>query len=149
MNVERPSDLPALSETHRGAIWVESVDGGEKTRPLRKSEISPDDFRTRLEAILRDSGYLAPDSASARYTVAAKLVSVDQPAFAFEVTVTTKVRYDVRNTSTHETVSMEITARGTAGAREAFLGSKRLKIANERSAAGNIRMLLGELQSLP
>lgn len=149
MNVERPSDPPARPETHRGAIWVESVAGVESAQPQRKSEITPDDFRTALEAFLRDAGCLAPDSASARYTLVAKLTSVEQPAFAFNVTVTTKVRYDVLDTATHETASMEVTARGTAGAREAFLGSKRLKIANDRSMAANIRALLGEIQSLP
>ena len=71
------------------------------------------------------------------------MIEVDQPLFGFTFTVTSKIRYVLRDAESREIVLDEvITANGTATMGEAFAGVTRLRIATEKSAKNNIEKII-------
>jgi len=67
----------------------------------------------------------------------------------FDLKVTTQVRYVLSNKANNKTVLDEtVTAAYTAGVSDAFMGTKRLRLANEGSAKKNIEGLLDKLSQL-
>ncbi|MCI3953766.1 MAG: hypothetical protein K0R53_3266, partial [Burkholderiales bacterium] len=80
------------------------------------------------------------------YQVAAMIERVDQPVVALDMTVTTTVYYSLIERSSNKSVwSQTVTRSYTARMADAFLGSKRLRMANEGSAKANIQAFLEEL----
>jgi hypothetical protein len=127
-------------------IGVENVIGGQDTNPLWTSEISNDDFKQALKQSLNAQGLLAED---AQYEMEVQLVNVDQPIFGLNFTVTTEIRYILRNKQDQSIVMDEkITAPFTAGVGDAFVAVQRLRLANEGSAKQNIQSLLEKLNAL-
>lgn len=127
-------------------IGVENVIGGQETNPLWSSEISNDDFKEALKQSLNAQGLLAED---AQYEMEVQLVNVDQPIFGMNFTVTTEIRYILRNKQDQSIVMDEkISAPFTAGVGDAFVGVERLRLANEGSAKHNIEILLEKLNTL-
>ena len=139
-----------VSETPNPAlvsrIQVGEVSGGKKTNPLWKSNISTDEFKLALESSLKSLGYFSDDST---YMLSAELQQVDQPIFGLNYTVTSTVGYELVNMSSGEVVFADVvTASSTTGVNDAFLGVKRLRLANEGSIKANIKSLLDQLAEL-
>ena len=71
---------------------------------------------------------------------------MDQPLIGFDMTVTSHIAYSLVRNATQEAVLQEtIVAPYTATVGDAFLGVKRLQLANEGSVRENVRQFLDKL----
>jgi hypothetical protein len=131
-----------------GAMGVAAVEGGKDTNPAWTSQIDDDSFKEALTASLQAAGLLG-EQGDARYEIRASLVGVEQPFLGFDMTVTTTVRYSVKDLTTGAVVFEEsISAPHTATVGDAFVGTTRLRLANEGSAKKNIVQLIEKLNGL-
>ncbi len=135
---------PALQEN----LQLSDVEGGQGTNPLWTSEIAGADFQTALQNSLNNAGLLSKASA-APYSLHAKLVRVQQPLFGLDFKVTSDVEYSlIDNASGKEVFRETLSTPYTAGVGDAFVGTTRLRLANEGSARENIGALLKRLAEL-
>ncbi len=75
--------------------------------------------------------------------------SIIVPLFGFDMTVTTRIRYTLVDTHTNQVLLEEvIAAPHTATTGDAFVGTTRLRLANEGSAKKNIQNFLNRLAQL-
>ncbi len=139
----------ADSSLLRSNTAVKSVTGGKATNPLWVSNVSGSDFERALEASLSTAGLLASNRQASLYQINADLVKMDQPIFGIDMTVTAQVKYELVERSTGKTIySKEIRSPFTATMGDAFLGSERLKIANEGAVKSNLNIFISEIISL-
>lgn len=132
----------------RDNMKITSVNGGGKTNPLWTSQIEGADFRSALEQSLSKAGLLG-QSDKANYVLRANLVSLDQPLFGLNFTVTSMVEYNLVDNATGRVIwTDKVEAPFTAGVSDSFFGVKRLRLANEGSARENINELLKRLAGL-
>lgn len=144
-----PADLrsppnPGLA----GSVAVSDVAGGQETHPLWTSQIDDAAFREALLASLRSVGFLS-ERGDAPLALQVRLVKLDQPLFGFNMTVTSVVHYtvkDVRNGAV--LIDEDVTAEHTATMGDAFVGTKRLQLANEGSARKNIAALIERMNQI-
>jgi hypothetical protein len=86
----------------------------------------------------------------ARYTLVASLVSLQQPALGFDMTVTATVQYALTDNTTGTVVWHEAVATPhTATVSDAFVGGTRLRLANEGAVRKNIARLIERLGAAP
>jgi hypothetical protein len=135
----------AVNPRLKGAVALGQVSGGEATNPLWVSQVDNDSFRKAFEASLASYGYLAPDAASAKYSVSAKLFKLDQPMFGLTLDVKSNVVYEVAGQGV--TKSYPVNSTGTATFSDAAVAVQRLRLSNERSILENIREFLKQLAS--
>jgi hypothetical protein len=131
-----------------GQFAVSEVAGGTETNPMWKSQIDDVSFREALVESLRAAGLLStgPDAPLA---VQARLVKLEQPFLAFDMTVTSVVHYTVKDVRSGAVlIDEDVTAAHTAKVSEAFVGVTRLKLANEGSARRNIAALIERLKQI-
>lgn len=127
-------------------VEVASVVGGEETNPLWTSEISNDAFKRAVEISLSVQGLWAQD---ARYQLEVQLLEVKQPLFGLDCTVITYVRYLLIDRHTGRVVMDEqVVGQHTATVGDAFVGIKRLRLANEGAGKENIAGLMRKLATL-
>lgn len=127
-------------------VSLDSVSGGRATNPAWTSEISNGAFHGALRDSLAAQNLY---SDTGRYKLQASLVGVDQPLFGFDMTVTTRIRYTLVDTQTNQVLLEEvIAAPHTATTGDAFVGTTRLRLANEGSAKKNIQNFLDRLAQL-
>ncbi len=144
--VYQPELAPEFDPGLANAVAIDSVSGGEKTNPLWTSEISNESFAAALKATLDGLGLW---SDSGRYQLRIEMQKVDQPAFGFDMTVTTQVNYQLFDSQTNTLImDKTIIAEFTATVDDAFAGVKRLRLANEGSARKNIEDLINRLSKL-
>lgn len=145
-----PTTVQALPQHLKGQIAIRDVIGGRETNPLLKSNISSSTFEAALAGSLRNAGLAATDRQSGRYQLAASIREVDQPILGASMTVTMTVHYDLIERSTGRTAwERTITLPYTAKMGDAFLGSERLRLANEGAGRVNIEGFLDELAKAP
>jgi hypothetical protein len=130
-------------------LRVAHVGGGGGTNPLWMSNVSSNDFLNALEASLKASNYLADDPEKAKTEITAELVDLKRPLAGLDMSVTTRVRYSGKalpagNQAFDETVA----ATGTAKLGDAFIGTERLRLANEAAIRANIEAFLQRLAEL-
>jgi uncharacterized lipoprotein YajG len=131
------------------AVGVVEVTGGRDTNPLWTSQISSDGFRRALEQSLESAGMLSKLSAGSEYQLTADLTRVDQPIMGFDMTVTATVRYSLIDSKTRKEVyGRVINIPYTATTSDAFIGSTRLRLANEGAIRENIKAFINDLVSL-
>lgn len=141
-----PAIVQAMPQPLRGQVALKDVIGGRETNAMLKSNISSAEFQSALDASLRNAGLAASDPNSARYELAATIQEVNQPILGFDMTVTATVHYDLIERATRKTAwEKTITLPYTAKMGDAFLGSERLRLANEGAGRVNIEGFLGEL----
>lgn len=141
--VKETSLITAESGLHK-AITAPTVTGGKDTSPLWKSNVSSADFAEALRQTLVANTMLATDNG--RFNLAAELVELKQPLMGFDMTVTARVKYTLTNIGTGQVVwSQEIVTPYTAKVSDAFLGVKRLQLANEGAIKTNIEKLVETL----
>lgn len=129
----------------RDNLAIKDVTGGKETNPMWKSNIGSSEFEQALEASLKQVGLLAPRQAG-KYALTAHLENVDQPFAGFSMTVTSTVNYVVTEKATGKDVfQKKIVSPFTAKVSDAFVGSERLRLANEGSIRENITQLIDEL----
>jgi hypothetical protein len=134
----------------RNNLSVVKVYGGNKTNPLWISQVSGDAFETALRYSLEDNGLSSQNNPEPRFEITANLSELEQPAFGIDITVKSKVGYEVVETKTGEAwFSKTILASYTATFSDAIIGAERLKLANEGSIRENIRKFIIELLQSP
>ena len=126
------------------AVSVGDVAGGKDTNPLWKSNVSSDDFAEALRQSLAAHAMLSTQTGT--YRLDANLDKVQQPLAGFNMTVTATVSYTLTNVGTGATVFSEtVETPYTAKMGDAFVGVKRLQLANEGAIKENISTLMERL----
>lgn len=140
---------PADSTLARG-ICIADVQGGRQTNPMLTSQVGSPEFRQALELSLDDSGLLARQATSCRYRLTANLTELKQPWIGMSLTVSATVNYDLYDTAMKRTYLQETVTRSfTATVGDAFVGVKRLQIANEGAIRDNIHAFVSQLLGHP
>ena len=130
----------------KNAIAVADVTGGRETNPLWVSQVASDAFRSALEDSLANAGVFERGLAASKYRLTADLNQLEQPAFGFDMTVTSSIKYTVVDTKTgKEVYSRLIRAPFTAGFSDSPLGATRVRLATEGSIKKNIELLINDL----
>ncbi len=130
------------------SISVGHVSGGEKTNPAWTSEIGNEEFAAALKDSL-ETAHLLNNQVLSKYELDAILIEVNQPMFGFTMSVKTQVQYTLRDKTNGNIVMQEtFSASGSATTGDAFVGTKRLKMASERSAQENIKRIIDVLYHL-
>jgi hypothetical protein len=126
------------------AINVTEVGGGSETNAAWMSRVGTPEFKAALIESLRLAGMLA--EGQGRYNLKAELLALDQPMIGLDMTVTAVVHYVLTDASTGAIVWQDaVKTPYTASMGDAFIGSKRLQIANEGAARKNIAALIERL----
>jgi phage gp29-like protein len=121
-----------------------TVTGGKETNPLWKSNVSNADFAEALKQSLSANTILASDAA--RFKLSASLIELKQPFIGASMTVTSKVKYVLTDATDNSVIwAKEITTPYTAKFSDAFVGYKRLQLANEGAIRENIKQLVDDL----
>ncbi|OWQ84710.1 hypothetical protein CDN99_23535 [Roseateles aquatilis] len=138
----------AQSELKDG-IGIKDVTGGKETNPMWVSNVSSADFERALEASLKDAGLLSGNRQGSKYVLVAHLAKLEQPFMGASMTVTATVRYSLIDRATNKTVfERDVATPYTAAFSDAFVGTERLKLANEGAVRTNITQLINDLVAL-
>jgi len=130
----------------RSNVAVKEVTGGKETNPMWISNVGNSEFEQALEASLRDAGLLAAGKQAGKYLMIAHLEKLDQPMMGIDMTVTATVSYTVyERSSGKEILNRRISIPFTAQFSSAFMGTERLRIANEGAIRTNIAKIVDEL----
>ncbi len=141
-----PEGSPSYDEALKKEIDLGDTSGGKETNPLWSSQISNDSFSAAVKTSLAEHGLY---SESGRYQLNISLIQVEQPLFGLNMTVITTVRYTLKDTTdSSELFNHTVTARYTATVGDAFVGTERLRLANEGSGRENIKSMLQKLSEL-
>jgi hypothetical protein len=133
----------------KDSIGVADVTGGRDTNPMWTSQVSSNDFRRALEASLQNAGLYSRIGAGSKYQLTADLTRLDQPLMGFDMTVTASVRYSlIERVSRKEVYSRVIQVPYTAKMSDAFIGSERLRLANEGAIKVNIQAFINDMLGL-
>ena len=126
------------------AISMGEVSGGKETNPLWTSEVSSEDFAEALRQSFAAHAMLATENGD--YRLDATLEELKQPFAGFNMTVTSIVNYTLTDLSTGEVVLEETVEEAyTAQMGDAFVGTKRLQLANEGSIKSNITTIIKKI----
>ena len=133
----------------RETIAIRDVTGGKDTNPMWVSNVSSSDFERALEASLKDAGLWSVNRQASKYVLIAHLSKLDQPLFGASMTVTASVRYSLLDRTTNqELFDRTLVTPYTAAWNDAFMGTERLKLANEGAVRTNIQQLIESLAGL-
>ncbi|MBL8328985.1 MAG: hypothetical protein JNJ71_09055 [Rubrivivax sp.] len=131
------------SSPFNGNLALKEVTGGRETNPAWVSNVSSSDLEAALEASLKAAGLAAPNRQAGRYVLTADMLKLDQPFAGASMTVTATIVYRVIERSTNKEVFVRTVAVPyTAPFNAAFLGSERLKLANEGAIRESIKQLI-------
>lgn len=137
------SKVPASSSLSNRIASVTAT-GGEKTNPLWTSEISSEEFRSAVEQSLQAAGMF---SAGGDLRLETFLLEVDQPLMGFDLTVMVNARYRIVDGRGRVRFDRTIKSSYVATFSDAFMGSERLKLANEGAARENILLFINTLKA--
>jgi hypothetical protein len=134
-------------EALKANVALRDVTGGKETNPAWVSNVSSSEFERALEDSLRSVGMLSANRQTGRFQLVVHLEKLDQPFMGFDMTVTSTVAYTLVERASGKTVWQKTLAVPyTAKVGDAFVGSERLRLANEGTIRQNITQLIGELQ---
>lgn len=137
----------AASVVMQGQVAVAPVKGGKDTNPMWVSQVSSEAFEGALKASLLKAGMLS-QAGQAPLTLEANLVSLKQPMFGLDMTVTATVAYQLKDANGKVLMLETIATPYTATVGDAFVAVKRLRLANEGAIRKNIETLIGKLEKL-
>jgi hypothetical protein len=133
----------------KNSVGVTEVTGGRETNPMWTSQVSSDSFRRALEQSLENAGMFSKIGAGSKYQLVADLTRLDQPMLGFDMTVSSTVRYSLIETQSRKEVYGRVIQIGyTAKVSDAFIGSQRLRLANEGAINENIKAFINDLVAL-
>lgn len=141
MVIQSQSDI-SIPEEIRSTVRVAGVTGGNETNPIWTSQVDKETFKRSLTKSLANTGLLSTDN-SAKVSIEADVKELIQPLFGFSFSVTSTVEYNTVTPSKQRI--FVVTETGTAAATDHFLGTERLRIANEKSIQNNIRAFIRKL----
>ena len=150
--VEQMAVVLPITQTNpalKNNVGVAEVTGGRETNAMWTSQVSSDAFKRALEQSLESAGMFSKIVAGSKYQLTADLTRLDQPMMGFDMTVTSTVRYSLIETQTRKEVYTRVIQIGyTASMSDAFIGSQRLKLANEGAVKANIQSFINDLIAL-
>lgn len=133
----------------RANVAVRDVTGGKETNPMWVSNVGNSEFEQALEGSLRDAGLLSAGKQAGKYMLVAHLENVQQPLMGISMTVTATVNYSLIERATgKEVINRRISLPYTASFDSAFIGTERLRLANEGAVRVNIGKIIEELFAL-
>jgi hypothetical protein len=138
------SDKP-FPQSFAHAMCVRTVSGGEKTNALWVSKVDDDGFRTALNSSLTSAGLNAA-AANCPYPIDVNLLGLSQPSLGFDMTVTAHVNYKVYDPKAQPVLLETIDSPFTATVGDAFIGAKRLQLANEGAIRLSIQTFFDKLK---
>jgi hypothetical protein len=145
MAVQHSLPQPVSAEM-KGVIGQVEVTGGMETNPMWTSKVSSDAFQRALEESLKAAGFFNARFSNSRYELIADLLSLDQPAFGLDLTVSSNVRYSLIDKKTRNVAFTKVIySTHTTKFSEAFAATQRMQFANEGSIKVNISQLIQEL----
>lgn len=124
-------------------IKIESMKGGSETNPLWVSKVSDSDFKLALEKNLDKANYLA--SSAPMYHLSVEMKRLKQPIFGLDMTVPSTIQYTIKDEKQTVVFDKVVDASYTATVSDAFVGIKRVRLANEGSIRENISKFINEL----
>lgn len=130
----------------RTNVAVRDVSGGKDTNPMWMSSVGNSEFEQALEASLRDAGLLSNGKQAGKYQLTAHMEKVDQPFMGASMTVTATVNYSLVERATgKEVLNRTVSLPYTAAWNSSFVGTERLRLANEGAIKANIAKIIEEL----
>jgi hypothetical protein len=152
MRIDAPLAVRAAAQSSplKSNVAIKDVTGGQETNPMWKSNVSSSEFDRALEASLRDAGLLSLNRQAGTHALTAHLQKLDQPFAGISMTVTATVQYAlVERSSGKEVWSRTVATPFTAEWNSAFVGTERLRLANEGAVRENLKQLIDQLSQLP
>ncbi|MCM2334038.1 MAG: hypothetical protein NDI82_08820 [Anaeromyxobacteraceae bacterium] len=144
MTVPEAEIVRPTSKAMERSVEVGAVGGGRETNPAWTSQVGNKEFGEALAASLKLAGLLA--EGQGRYVLTTVLVKLEQPFIGLDMTVTATVQYTVTDRRSGAVVWTEqVVTPFTATMGDAFVGSTRLKLANEGAVRKNIAQLVAKL----
>ncbi|WP_438479910.1 hypothetical protein [Oleiharenicola lentus] len=142
-------DAPAAITKHVHTVSLQ-VTGGEETSSMGMSSISNTDFAAAIKTSIEQSALFSKVSeVGAAYQVFAHIVRLDRPSFGGSFTVKMEVTWQLRRLSDQSLVwEKAIMSSHTAKMSDAFVGTTRLRLANEGAARANIKDAIDQMGSL-
>jgi hypothetical protein len=142
----KPAGAARLASEPAGSVDI-SVTGGRETFPLGRSQISDRDFTRALAAALEESGVLyAVVDRAGDYHLDVHIEALRQPHFAWTMEVQLVTSWSLRRRGEREPLWSGVIDTTHAEPFPAeFFGIRRLRLANEGAARGNIQAALSEL----
>lgn len=126
-------------------ITVNEVKGGHTVNPLLLSEISNQNFKEALEKSLQKAG-LYQNTKPGAYSLTATILRFERPMIGLDFKSSLMVNYKIYENSTKKPVfDKTIKSAYVAKMSDSFVGSIRLKMANEGAARENIKQLINSL----
>lgn len=138
------------AKKHAETVSV-SVSGGQETSALGKSQISNESFAQALaESINRSQAFSKVLPApGGTYLLSVQIFSVDQPSFGATFTVKMEAGWTLKRADSGKTVWQQaIQSEHSVSVGEAFVGTERLRLANEGAARKNIAAGLAKITQL-
>jgi hypothetical protein len=144
------SQTLALQNRHPFSVNVQ-VTGGRNTNPLWTSEISDDAFIQAIRESISESGSFRSvvTTGSGDYLLEVIIVNVDKPLIGLDMTVNMTANWKLTHVPSNKIVYQQlIPQRYTATFGDSIVGIKRLRLAEEGAARGNIVEGLTQLSRL-
>ncbi|MFC0133755.1 hypothetical protein CR105_09250 [Massilia eurypsychrophila] len=130
----------------RNNVAVKDVSGGKETNPMWVSNVGNSEFEQALEGSLKDAGLLSAGKQAGKYLLTAHMQKVEQPMFGVSMTVTVTVNYVLTaRASGKEVLNRTVSLPYTAEWNSSFIGTERLRLANEGAIRTNIGKIIDEI----
>jgi len=104
-------------------------------------------FHAAMDASLANAGLTAPAPDACHYHIDINLLGLSQPSMGFDMTVTSHVNYKVYDPAGQPLLLETIDTPYTATVSDAFVGVKRLQLANEGSIRESIKTFFDKLRA--
>lgn len=138
-----PEAAVGAHSTLRHSIWLADVRGGQAANAVIRSDVGNAELQQALIESLRANHLLADQPDEARFNLSAELTELNQPDSGTDLTVTSKIRYEVRaHRSNRQILSMTVSAPYTAQLSDSVIVFERMRLANEGSVRENIRVFI-------
>jgi hypothetical protein len=128
-----------------------TVSGGSETSSIGASKIADSDFSEAIKTSITQSGLFSKIAAAgaADYDLNVQIVRLDQPMMGLAMTVTMESTWRLTRRNDQKTVwEKGIITPFTAKMGEAFVGTTRLRLANEGAARENIKDAITQMGAL-
>lgn len=141
-----PKVAPAARK-HPEAVGV-AVTGGSATSSMGASKISDQDFAEAIRSAITQSGLFARtvEGGKGDYQLEVQIVRLDQPLFGASFTVKLEATWRLRRGADKAVLwEKAIESSFTATMGDAFVGTTRLRLANEGAARQNIEEAIKQM----
>jgi ABC-type uncharacterized transport system auxiliary subunit len=154
----------ATPATHEGMVTTDyvaptkhpksvsvKVGGGQDTSSMGKSQISDEAFTNALVESITKSQVFSKviQGKGGDYELSVGIINMEQPSFGMSFTVKMEAGWTLKNAANGEVVWQKaIKSEHTATPSDAFVGTTRLRLANEGAARNNIKQGLTEISRL-